>query len=52
VAGADPGGRLVGLTVFGGRTPQLDWRNPDGTVVHHDYSVGARFVAPLDRPPV
>jgi hypothetical protein len=52
VAGASVGGRLVGLTVFGGRTPQLDWRNPDGTVVHHDYAVGSRFVAPLDRPAV
>jgi hypothetical protein len=50
VADADAGGRLVSLTVFGGRVPELEWRNPGGTVVHHDYEVGRGFVTPLDRP--
>jgi hypothetical protein len=49
VADVNANGNLASLTVFGGRVPQLDWRNPDGTVVHHDYEVGVNTLAPHDR---
>jgi hypothetical protein len=44
VPGADPGGRLVALTLIGAPTPTLVWRNPDGGRIESRYQVTATSI--------
>ncbi len=42
VPDVDPAGSLLGLSTLGRPLLRLRWRNPDGRLLTHDYSVGAR----------
>ena len=42
VPDVDPAGSLLGLTTFGRPLLRLRWRNPDGRLLTHDYSVRSR----------
>lgn len=42
MADVDPAGSLLGLTTFGRPLLRLRWRNPDGRLLTHDYSVRSR----------
>jgi hypothetical protein len=42
VSDVDPAGRLLGLSTLGRPLLRLRWRNPDGRLLTHDYSVRSR----------
>jgi hypothetical protein len=47
VTGADPAGGLAILDTFGEPRARVQWRNPDGRIVAHDYAVGPRSLSPI-----
>jgi hypothetical protein len=48
VPDADARGRLVIFTGEGAPEPHLEWRNPDGRTITHDYRVSASAIKLLD----
>ena len=42
----DPRGRLLGITGHGRPLALVRWRNPDGRVVRHDYTIGPDSLTP------
>ena len=42
----DPRGRLLGITGHGRPLALVRWRNPDGHVVRHDYTIGPDSLTP------
>jgi hypothetical protein len=47
VPGLDPDGHVFDLQWFGAPLIRLEWLNPDGLTVSHEYAIGARSVAPI-----
>jgi hypothetical protein len=47
IMGADPRGRLVDLGALGLPIAHVEWLNPGGRTVVHDYAVGARTLEPI-----
>jgi hypothetical protein len=48
VSDLDPAGSLLNLSLPDGHSPRIDWSNPNGQAVRHDYDAGASSLLPRD----